>query len=136
MATITNRGPYQWRAKIRRAGYPEQSKTFETKADAEAWVRDIEGKMDRGIFIDRSALEKTKLFDILDRYEEEITPPKKGEAQEKSKLKILKKSKLSGMSLAVPCNSCRRNFLTSFVTVHQRPLNRFCNAFSPPLLFS
>ena len=57
--------------------------------------------MDRGIFIDRSILEKTKLFDILDRYEREITPTKKGEVQEKSKLKILKKSKLSGMSLAV-----------------------------------
>lgn len=101
MATISSRGAYQWRAKIRRAGYPEQSKTFLSKSDAEAWGREIEGKMDNGIFIDRSALEKTKLFDILDRYEKEITPTKKGEIQEKSKLKILKKSKLSGMSLAV-----------------------------------
>ena len=101
MATFSHRGEYQWRAKIRRAGYPQQSKTFETKAGAEAWVRDVEGKMDRGVFIDRSALEKTKLSDILDRYEREITPTKKGEVQERSKIKILKKSKLSGMSLAV-----------------------------------
>ena len=57
--------------------------------------------MDRGIFIDRNALEKTTLFDILDRYEREITSTKRGEVQEKSKLKILKKSKLSGMSLAI-----------------------------------
>lgn len=101
LATISQRGPYQWRARIRRAGYPEQSETFITKADAEAWVREIEGKMDRGIFIDRNALEKTTLFDILDRYEKEITPTKRGEVQEKSKIRILKKSKLSGMSLAV-----------------------------------
>jgi len=101
LATISRRGEYQWRAKIRRSGYPEQSKTFNTKAEAETWVREIEGKMDRGIFIDRNALEKTTLFDILDRYEKEITPTKKGEVQERSKLKILKKSRLSGMSLAV-----------------------------------
>ncbi len=36
---ITNRGEYQWRARIRRLGYPEQSKTFNTKAQAEAWAR-------------------------------------------------------------------------------------------------
>jgi hypothetical protein len=100
LATISSRGPYQWRAKIRRAGYPEQSKTFLTKADAEAWARDIESKIDQGIFIDRSALEKTRLLDILDRYEKEITSTKKGKVQEKSKLKILKNSKLSGLSLA------------------------------------
>jgi integrase len=100
LATINYRGPYQWRAKIRRTGYPEQSKTFLTKVEAEAWVRDIESKIDQGIFIDRSALEKTKLLDILDRYEKEITPTKKGQTQEKSKLKILKNSKLSGLSLA------------------------------------
>lgn len=100
MASITQRGPYQWRARIRRAGYPEQSNTFITKVEAEAWVREIEGKMDRGIFIDRNTLEKTTLFDILDRYEKEVTPTKKGEIQEKSKLNILKKAKLSGMSLA------------------------------------
>lgn len=100
MATISSRGSYQWRAKICRAGYPEQSKTFVTKVEAEAWARDIESKMDRGIFIDRSALEKTKLLDILDRYEKEITPTKKGQIQEKSKLKILKNSKLSGLSFA------------------------------------
>jgi integrase len=100
LATISSRGPYQWRAKIRRAGYPEQSKTFVTKVEAEAWARDIESKIDQGIFIDRSALEKTRLLDILDRYEKEITPTKKGKVQEKSKLKILKNSKLSGMFLA------------------------------------
>ncbi len=35
MATIRKRGPYQWEARIRKKGYPTQSKTFETKKDAE-----------------------------------------------------------------------------------------------------
>ena len=39
MATIRNRGEYQWEAQIRRKGYPAQRKTFETKADAQAWAR-------------------------------------------------------------------------------------------------
>jgi hypothetical protein len=43
MATIRNRGPAadkgQWEAQIRRKGYPAQRKTFETKADAQAWIR-------------------------------------------------------------------------------------------------
>ena len=39
MATVTNRGQYQFQAKIRRKGYPVQIKTFETRRDAEAWAR-------------------------------------------------------------------------------------------------
>lgn len=100
MATITKRDDYQWQAKIRRRGYPAQSKTFETRADAEAWARDIESKMDRGVFVDRSELEKTVFKTLIERYREEVTPTKKGARKELSKLKILEASKLATMSLA------------------------------------
>lgn len=97
---VTKRGDLQWRARVRRAGYPEQSKTFETKAQAEAWKRDVESKMDRGVFVDRSALEKTRVIDLLLMYEEKITPSKKGAIKEKSKLKLLRNSFLAKISLA------------------------------------
>ncbi|EPJ88307.1 shufflon-specific recombinase [Pseudomonas sp. CFII68] len=42
MATIRNRGEYQWEAQIRRKGYPAQRKTFETKSDAQAWARIVD----------------------------------------------------------------------------------------------
>lgn len=100
MAQITKRGDYQWLARIRRSGYPEQSQTFETKDRAEMWARDIESKMDRGVFVDRSALEKTKVADLLTRYGEEVTPGKKGATKELSKLKVLKNSFLGKMSVA------------------------------------
>lgn len=100
MATFEKRGDYQWRAKIRREGYPNQSKTFDTKADAEAWARDTESKMDHGTFIDRSAIEKNTFGDLLDRYVKEITPDKKGRLKEESKIRGLKKTKLSQMTLA------------------------------------
>ncbi|GAU08880.1 DUF2188 domain-containing protein [Desulfoplanes formicivorans] len=47
MATFTKRGKGQWQVKIRRKGCPLQTKTFETKGDAEAWAREIESEMDR-----------------------------------------------------------------------------------------
>lgn len=49
MATISKRGKHQWQAKVRRKGYPAQSKTFERKIDAELWARDIEDETDRGL---------------------------------------------------------------------------------------
>jgi len=48
MATFRKRGPYQWEAQIRRRGYPAQSKTFETKTEAEAWANMIESESCRG----------------------------------------------------------------------------------------
>ncbi len=36
MATFEKRGDLQWRAKVRRRGFPLQTRTFFTKADAEA----------------------------------------------------------------------------------------------------
>jgi integrase len=68
MATFEQRNSGWWQAKIRRKGCPQQSKTFQFKSDAEAWARDIENKMDRGIFQDRSAAEKTLLGDLIDNF--------------------------------------------------------------------
>lgn len=45
MAGIWRRGSY-WRVEIRRVGYPNQNRIFDTKADAEAWARQVESEMD------------------------------------------------------------------------------------------
>ncbi|MET3120107.1 integrase [Undibacterium sp. GrIS 1.8] len=87
MATFTKRGDYQWQAKIRRQGHPVQSKTFNIKADAEAWARLIEGEMDRGAFVSRAEAESTTLKDALERYAQELTPKKKGALQERTRIK-------------------------------------------------
>ena len=57
MATVRKRGNLQGEDRIRKRGYPTTSKTFETKADAEAWARLIESEMDRGIFVSRTEAE-------------------------------------------------------------------------------
>jgi hypothetical protein len=47
MATIRERGPYQWQAQIVRKGHSSQYKTFINKADAEKWARQVETEMNR-----------------------------------------------------------------------------------------
>jgi integrase len=74
MATFEQRDSGWWQAKIRRKGQPNQSKTFQFKVDAEAWARDVENKMDRGIFVDRSEAEQTTFGKLIDRFEKEFAP--------------------------------------------------------------
>ncbi len=87
MATFEQRESGWWQAKVRRKGHAPKSKTFEKKADAETWARDIENKMDRGIFEDRREAETTTLRTALERYEREVTSKKKAQRQEKNFIK-------------------------------------------------
>lgn len=47
MASIINRDG-RWRALVRRRGFKSQCKTFPTKAQAQAWARQVESDMDAG----------------------------------------------------------------------------------------
>jgi integrase len=100
MATLRKRGAYQWEAQVRRRGYPATSKTFETKVEAEAWASMIESEMSRGVWVSRSEGESTSLLELLDRYEREITPYKKGQAQEVSVLRVWRATPLAARVVA------------------------------------
>ena len=100
MASISKRGPYQWRVRIARKGYPPQSKTFETHADAQAWAATIESEMARGVFISRIEAEHTTLKDALKRYEHEVTRKKRGPQPEHSRINSISKHTMSHMYLA------------------------------------
>ena len=89
MAAIRKRGK-SWRVQIRRRNHPPQFKAFDTRADAEAWARQIESEMDRGAFISRVEAEKTSIADLLDRYKREITPGKRSSRVEEYTLKRLR----------------------------------------------
>lgn len=82
MGTLTQRESGKWQAKVRRDGHPTQSKTFQTKAQAEAWARSIEREMDTSSFIPSNVAEKTLFKDMAKRYELEILPSKKGKKQD------------------------------------------------------
>jgi len=100
MATIQNRGPYQWQARVRRRGYPVQSKTFETKVDAQTWARSIENEMDRGVFVSRVEAEQTTLRECLERYAREVTAYKKGNQPELGRIRILLRQPFASYMMA------------------------------------
>jgi len=89
MASFRKRGPYQWQAQIRKKGYPPQSKTFDTRASAEQWAREVEHEMDRGVFVSRAEADSTTLGELLERYLMEVTPLKKGVAAEAIRIRAL-----------------------------------------------
>lgn len=100
MASIINRGPFQYQAIIRRKGYPSVTKTFEHKRDAEDWSKVTEAEMVRGVFVSRTEAERTTLGELLERYLAEVTPTKKGWREEKSRIQRLMKHPLALRMLA------------------------------------
>lgn len=107
MATFRKRGPGQWEVQIRRRGYPAQSKTFDSKTEAEAWAQMIESEMARGVWLNRSEAESTTLHELLERYEKEIVPSKKGQAQERSVLAVWRATDLAKRFVATIRSSDR-----------------------------
>ena len=89
MASIRQRGN-RWQCRVTRHGFPPETKSFATKADAETWARSIEVEMDKGTHQNRASVERTTLADVLLRYAEEVTPCKKGAKDEAIRLNALR----------------------------------------------
>lgn len=81
MAAISKRKNGTYTARIRRHGWPEQAKTFDRLADAEAWARAVEREMDVGAFIQRDDAERTTFQQAADRYKREVLPTKRAQVQ-------------------------------------------------------
>lgn len=74
MASITKIGK-KWRALIRRKGHPSQCKTFEVKAKAEAWARQVESGMDNGIVaVDAGTMTMAVVIDAYRELRSEARP--------------------------------------------------------------
>lgn len=92
MATFTRRGDLQWQVKVRRKGYPMQSRTsFMYRDDAEKWARTLERELETSGFIDRREAEKNTLREVLERYRKEVTPGKKSADIESIKIDVILK---------------------------------------------
>ncbi len=81
MATFRKRSD-AWQARVQRNGYPDQSKTFQTRSEAVAWARKLESDLDRGITQQIIVNNKVLLRDLLERYKKEVTVRKKHPAAE------------------------------------------------------
>ena len=99
MASLRKHGN-KWQARIIRRGYAPLSKSFTTKPDAERWARKIESQIDQGIYIDTAEAQRITIVDIIERYRLAVTPKKKGAKQEGYRLNVIKRTKLSHLTLA------------------------------------
>ncbi len=88
MATIRKlRG--RWQAQVRRRGLKPRCKSFDTKLEAEKWARDLEAQVDRfGAAPDTKILESTTLGQLLERYQREVSPLKRGSVVECTALEM------------------------------------------------
>lgn len=89
MASFRQRESGYWQAVVRRKGQPDQSKSFRTKVDAEAWARAVENEMDRGVFVSRDKAETMTFKELAGRFEKEVLPTKRGGDRDAYRLRRL-----------------------------------------------
>ena len=99
MASFRQRGG-KWQARVIRDGYPDQSKTFESKADAEKWARALESEIDKGQFVNVSEAQRTTLGNVIARYLVEVTPSMKGVTEDTIRLKAIMRKPIARWSMA------------------------------------
>lgn len=66
MASITKKGD-KWQARVIRKGFPQQNKSFDTKAEAQAWGSEIETQMRQGTFVENKAHLETTIGELIQR---------------------------------------------------------------------
>ena len=99
MASIRQRNG-NWQARIIREGYPDQTKTFGTKTDAEKWARSVESEIDKGQFVSINEAQRTTLGDAIARYLVEVTPTMKGATEDTIRLKAIMRKPIARWSMA------------------------------------
>ncbi len=87
----------KWQARVQRSGKSSIAKSFNTKADAIKWARNVESQLDLGVLASKQTM--PRLMPMVERYIEEVTPTKKGESQERYCANQFRKNKLADMQL-------------------------------------
>ena len=88
MATIRKRGN-KYHAQIRKLGYPAITQSFSSLTTAKRWASVTEADMERHLHV--VIPDNTLLGELLDRYEDEVSPLHKSHQVEKYRLKTLKR---------------------------------------------
>ena len=72
----------KWQVLIRKKNHPHITKTFAYYADATKYAGEAERNIERGLFVDMSEANQTRLRDVLVRYRDNVTVENKGARQE------------------------------------------------------
>lgn len=76
MATIRKRGT-GYHVQIRKKGHAPLTNSFKDHKTALAWAKKVESEIDRYIYLDISAAQRTMVSAVLDRFNHEVLPTKK-----------------------------------------------------------
>jgi integrase len=79
MASIRQKGVGQWHVQIRKKGFPVETKTCRTEAEARAWATVTEADMIRGVHVDRTPAQRETFADLIERYIVDVTRNRPGE---------------------------------------------------------
>lgn len=85
----------KWQVRIRKKGFPQQTKSFTYKADAEAWEHQRLLEIERGTFATSREADKTTLQELLQRYLDECIPHQAGPEREGNRVKALMRRDLA-----------------------------------------
>ncbi len=96
MASFRKRGD-KWQARVHRKDHSPVVKSFNTKAEAIKWARHTESQLDLGTLAPKAAM--PPLIRIVERYLAEVTPTKKGAAQELNRGRQIARTSLGSMQL-------------------------------------
>src|SRR4051812_7134678 len=91
MASILKIGD-SWRAQVRKKGFPTETQSFPTKAQAKAWADKIEADMTARKYQDVRILSNVTLGKLIERYSAEIG---KSRPFGKNKAAVLKNLKIA-----------------------------------------
>jgi integrase len=96
MASFRKRND-KWQARVHRKGHKPVVHSFNNKADAIKWARNVESQLDLGVLAPKQTM--PRLMPIVQRYIAEVTPTKKGDSQERYRANQFRKTNLADMQL-------------------------------------
>lgn len=99
MASLRQHGK-GWQARVRRQGYPDITKSFQSRQDAERWARALETEIDKGQFVSIDEAQRSTLGDLIGRYLLEVTPTMKGSTEDTIRLKAIMRKPIAKWSMA------------------------------------
>jgi integrase len=81
-------------------GFPAEVRSFDSKAEAQRWAREVESSMDSGTYQNRVVADGQRLHDILGRYMAEVTPTKRSAKREAEGIVFMQRHKMALHSMS------------------------------------
>lgn len=90
----------KWQARVSVKGFPTETRSFNTKSDAQRWSRELEYAMDCGVYKNQAQADDLLFRDVMQRYLEEVTPTKRSAKRETEGIQFMQRSKMASYSMA------------------------------------